>query len=154
MLLFIPPLPWLRTTTSGAVDSRWRHVLWRHVFSGWLPIPTKYKTLTRQNTDVLMICLFATLHVPNYRRSLDVSINSKANYTFCISAICWFTYSKDYCIKVRIFLEGLLPFMILVTQCKACHIKKEWEDATDRHIHKASWSRCDRCFALRSQTTM
>ena len=48
MLLFIPQLPWLRTTTSGAVDSRWRHV-----FSGWLPIPTKYKTLTRQKHGVL-----------------------------------------------------------------------------------------------------
>jgi len=46
MLLFIPPLPWLRTTTSGVVSSRWRHV-----FSGWLPIPTKYKTLTRQKKN-------------------------------------------------------------------------------------------------------
>ena len=46
MLLFIPPLPWLRTTTSGAVSSRWRHV-----FSGWLPIPTKYKMLTRQKEN-------------------------------------------------------------------------------------------------------
>ena len=43
MLLFIPPLQSLRTTFSGAVDS-W----WRQVFSGWPPIPKKYKTLTRQ----------------------------------------------------------------------------------------------------------
>jgi len=46
MFLFIPPLPCMRTTTSGSVRSRWRHV-----FSGWLPIPTKDKTLTRQNNE-------------------------------------------------------------------------------------------------------
>jgi len=70
-----------------------------------------------------MICLFATFHVPNSKRSLYISISSKANYTFCTCAICWFTYSKDYRNKVRILSEDLLPFMSLVTQCKACHIK-------------------------------
>ena len=56
LLLFIPPLPWLRTTTSGVVSSRWLHV-----FSGWLPIPTKYKTLTRQKR-MIERC-FSLVHV-------------------------------------------------------------------------------------------
>ena len=38
------PPSWLRVTTFGTVSLRWRHV-----FCGWLPIPTKYKTLTRKN---------------------------------------------------------------------------------------------------------
>ena len=75
--------------------------------------------------DVLVIHLFGTIHVPNPRRPLDISISSRADYPFCTSAIGSFTYSKDCRNKVRIYVEGLLPYIILVTQCKACHIKKE-----------------------------
>ena len=39
---------------------------WRHVFCGWLPIPTKYKTLTRQNYKT-EVAVWINLKRPNYK---------------------------------------------------------------------------------------
>ena len=139
MLLFIPPLPWLRTTTSGAVS--WR---WRHVFSDWLPIPTKYKTLTRQKTDQLMLCSAIIIcMVSGFLR-----IVNETAWPFYMGPVGWPETSLTT--NIRILISQKNEDLYVIVGCSEVHIRNTHLLCEQMQclrllalvIVKASWALC------------
>ena len=68
---------------------RGENLRWRHVFCGWLPIPTKYKTLTRQNLQFDISVVRLIQHKLSIQRKSKITWKLLNQINFLLS--CFYT---------------------------------------------------------------